>query len=74
MTVGLQVFVGVVAGVVMLGRVAVAACQAWLDGEIVARRARREDDRPDRRRVVPQVGPVVLGSSADRREPPRADR
>ncbi len=43
MDVGLQVFVGVMAGAVMLVRVAVAVCQAWLDGEIVAQRARRED-------------------------------
>jgi hypothetical protein len=44
MSTGLQVFVGVLAGTVMLVRVAVAICNAREDGRIAARRA-RDDNR-----------------------------
>lgn len=42
MNIGLQIFVGVIAGAVMLVRVAAAIDRARIDGEIAARRARAD--------------------------------
>lgn len=48
MNLGLQVFVGVIAGAVMLGRIGAAVCRARIDGRIAARRVRFEDDVHER--------------------------